>query len=262
MRSPFILFILLFGIGIHWCHAQSDLVPENYFGIMSGTSTVQGIRLTLSDRNGQPLAESAGLIPFTGTAFYQHALSRHAAVRFSSGYMWARYRDESYRDFSKIDSAFTTTNTRSTFSCEGFPLEISVLFHNSVDESQRLRWLCGIGVGYYSLNYQARITTTDRDYNSSRSREQTIENDPLTLAGWAQFFTLGFQLRLTQYMQAMCQLSKIGMSGLYLQRDLVRTADYHDKSKWQRQYGYTREHYAPKPGLNDLSFTVGLLWKL
>ncbi len=243
-------------------YAQSDATSIQLIGIMAGTNAVQGIAWPLQDRAGQTVATSDQITPFQGMAFYQHGFGSNVSVRFASGYVWARQQDESFQDFTKIDSADATLKTKSTFHTEGFPLELTLLFHNSVNESRRVQWQCGIGFGYYSINYEANGNRLEKQFASSRSHKQSYESAPFTLAGWTQFFVVGFQMQVTQRMHAVCQVSKIGLSGLYIEQDMSENSVYHEESVWQRQYGHSREQYMPKSGFNELSISVGVSWTL
>ncbi|MBN2012435.1 hypothetical protein JW960_24110 [candidate division KSB1 bacterium] len=263
MKRTLLVIIILVSCNVCTVRAQTESETSDLLGLMAGTSAMQGMSLSLYDLNRQEIATSSPLTPAQLIAFYQRGVTQHVAVRFLSGYTWGRQIDQVQFDYSKVQlEGDEVHSSESKFFISGFPIEMSVLFHNSIGESGAVSWHCGIGAGHYTYNFEAKGTINVKNVVTLRHSKTEYSNDPYTLSGWAQFFVLGFQVQLNDKMGAICELSKIGFSGLYLEQDVMQDVIVDGEVERKIPYGYTKQQYLPETGLNDVAVSVGIFWKL
>jgi len=233
------------------------------FGFQFGSSLFQGVTFHLIDFDQQVVATSTDLLPLDIKASFYYAFTPHLAIRFASGYGFNQQITKDHLDYSKVHLKQNIYQSETQFSVAGFPNEITALFQAPIDVRATSFLHFGIGVGYYVYNYQARGTIQELDAKTRALLQQEKYRSPeLTLSGAAQFFVLGFEIKVGSRMAAMLELSKLGWSNMNLTQDHLSQHVANGTITFESQYGFWRQNYGTKNGLDDIAMSLGLLWQL
>jgi len=232
-------------------------------GLNFGTGFFQHIKMNLTNFNQENITTSDNLVSTNIKASFNYYITPKVAVRFSSGYGFARQTSVGEVDYGAIDSMNVKIDNESIFSMVGFPVETTLLFQTAIDNNENLLIHVGIGMGYYSYNYKAEGSLKE-SYSESNETKLTEEyiNPEMTLSGWAQFFTLGLNINLSQNMGASLEISKIGLSYMHIRNDIIKQQIDDHEIEYEYNYGYRQQDYKSRSGLEDVAISLGIYWRL
>ena len=161
------------------------------------------------------------------------------------------------------DRSFKEINTKVT----GFSSDIALLYPITLDNAKRFSIYPGIGVGYYNYNYSGEwnsLTEVKSGYTTDRTTSKG-NYDKSKLAGFGQYFVLGFEVKATDRTFLVFEFTKLGYSMLKIKDDddLVLSKDYTQSTEAYREtIGTTEYDYNANGGLNDISITMGVKFRL
>jgi len=265
LLTSIIITILLMNVPLFSQETTQTLIQisQMRLGINFGTSYFQHMRLDLKNFNDDIIATSDYLVPTQFKADFYYDFNPNFAIRFSSGYSFAQQNNRNEIDFGQLDSMDVKLYDNAHFSVAGFPIETAIIFRTALDKNQNILVHAGLGLGYYSYNYRSEGSYEEAYSESNQTKwEENYQNPDITLSGWAQFFTVGFNLNLGRSIGASFELSKIGLSFLHLKRDVVKQFVYAHEVEYKIRYGYQKNDYKTKNGFEDLAISVGIYWKL
>ena len=249
-----------------WSQEESESTIElsrKIFGINLGTGFFQHVNLDLVNFNQQILTTSDNLIPINFKASFSYYFIPNLAIRFSSGYGYTQQKNQNNIDYSKIYLKDIIAKDESTFSVTGFPAEVTMLFQTPIDVRANSFLHFGIGFGYYIYNYKAEGTVAELNSETNTKKlEENYVNPEINLAGAAQFFVLGFDIKLGSQVGATLEFSKIGWSSMKLTRDITSQQIEAGEVEYEYKYGLWQQDYAVKNGFNDMAVSLGLFWQL
>jgi hypothetical protein len=124
----------------------------------------------------------------------------------------------------------------------GVPVEVEIQVSKPFVILSSIHPFIGLGLGYY--RYEAR--TESRQASGAAVAATDIE-------GLAQYFSFGLDYRLGRTVSAFLQMKKMGFSGIEVK------GDYPTGSAAGGRFSQSLKS---KPGLDDLSMTVGILFNL
>ncbi|MCI0493696.1 hypothetical protein L0Z72_01720, partial [candidate division KSB1 bacterium] len=249
--------------------AQGSLATDNEemqrskLGISLGTGFFQDLKLNLVDFNNQIFNSSDELVPSCAKAYFWYNITPQFVFRFSSGLCFSRQTEYGQVNYAQIDSMNVRYKDKAIFSMEGYPAEVALIFQYPLDSHKKMHINFGIGLGYYVYNYR-----TEGSYIqiSSLTDEMTwIEeyvNPEYTLSGWAQFFQLGLHLNLNKNFGAFFEFSKVGLSFMKIDQDMIKQNVYDRKVEYSEKYGYRQRDYTAQSGFDDLTMAVGVFFSL
>jgi len=238
-------------------------LSKKVFGINLGTAFFQHVNLELVNFDQKVLATSDHLIPMNIKAYFSYYFTPKLAIRFSSGYGFFQQEDQNRIDNSKIYAGDTIAKQTARFSVTGFPAEVTLLFQTPIDVRANSFLHFGVGIGYYIYNYKAEGNATQLNSETSQKIwEQDYANPEINLAGGAQFFVLGFDIKLGAGVGASLEFSKVGWSLMRLNRDALNQQVEAGKVEFQYEYGYWQRDYPVKNGFDDMAVTLGVFWQL
>jgi hypothetical protein len=133
-------------------------------------------------------------------------------------------------------------NFDKTIRLTGAPLEIEIRISKPFVILSGIHPFIGLGLGYY--RYSAR---TESRQTVGSTEVKTDINGP------AQYFSFGLDYRLGRTVSAFCEMKKMGFSGIEVKGDYP-TGEYPG--------GRFTQSLKSKPGLGDLSMTLGILFDL
>ncbi len=233
------------------------------FGFQIGSGLFQKVNLNLTNFDQQVVATSEHLLPLDLKASFYYFFTPNLAIRFASGYGFSQQKAKDYLDFSKIHVGQKIYQSQSLFSVAGFPAEAVLLFQTPIDVRANSFLHFGIGLGYYVYNYQARGTIAELNAKTMvMLQEKKYRSPELTLSGAAQFFVLGFEIKVTSRMAAILELSKLGWSSMNLTQDHVHQQVESGKITFEYQYGFWKQNYGTRNGFEDIAMSLGVLWQL
>lgn len=240
-----------------------EQTSQNAVGITFGTGFFQHTELTLTDFQGRTIATSDILVPTNFKASFRYFIVPNFAVQFASGYAFARQEDKSIRNLSQLDSLDVKYINNSKFSMSGFPLETSIIFQAAVDPRNKLLFHVGLGVGYYAYNFKTEgsFREVNTGTNATTSEESYMVPE-LTLSGWAQFIVMGLNININENIGATFEISKVGLSYVTLREDVARLEIDDGEIENQFIYGVNQRDYNAQRGLDDVSMTLGIYWRL
>ena len=239
------------------------MLSKKTFGFRVGTGYFQNVRMNLFNFDQQLLATSDDLVPVNLKVNFSYYFIPSLAVRFSSGYGFSKQKNTNEIDYGKIDLQNLKLNESSTFSAAGFPTEAALIFKTPFDARANMFFHLGIGFGYYAYNYQAegkfqKLTSK----TSEKIVTEKYINPQMTLSGGAQFFIMGLEMNINPRVSALLEVSKIGWSLMILTQDILKQDVESGEITNERKYGYSRQDYAVKNGLEDIAISLGLNWNL
>lgn len=234
-------------------------IPRSKLGISLGTGFFQDVKLNLVDYNHQIFNSSDELVPSCIKAYYWYNITPQLAFRFSSGLCFSRQTDNGLVDYEQIDSMSVRYKDKSIFSMEGFPAELALIFQYPIDQHKNILVNFGVGFGYYAYNYRA-----EGNYTQIPTKTDAVTwieeyvNPEYTLSGVAQFFLLGLHLNLNKNVGAFFELSKVGLSVMKIDQDMIKQKVYNHEVEYTEKYGYRQRDYSVQNGFNDLTMAVGI----
>jgi len=239
-------------------------LSKKTFGLNLGTGLFQQVSVNLFDFNENVIATSEQLIPLNLKASFSYYFTPKLAIRFSSGYGFSQQRRKNNIDFNKINSLNLKLKDESVFSITGFPAEVALVFKTQIDARANVFFHFGVGLGYYAYNYEAEGSYQEYESKTNYQQlERNYDSPEMTLSGSAQFFMLGFDMRMSQHIGATFEVSKLGWSAMTLTRDAVRQVlDDRGEIAYQIKYGYYQEDYTVKNGFDDIAISIGIFWSL
>lgn len=249
-------------------NTQETGYSKQTLAVTTGTGFFQNVQINLMDYQSRVIATSEAFMPATIKASYHYYFTPHVALRFSSGYGFARQTKENEMDFSKIDSTNSIISNQTTFSMSGFPIETAVIFEAGIND--KISFHLGLGGGYYSYVFTSKGKIINESWEYSQSSGIKISNNETeytspneTLYGWAQFFVFGMNIDLTNHIGASLELSKMGMNYLFLEKDVIKpVVDSDNEVEYKIRYGYHKQRYTHQSGFDEMIWSVGLFWKL
>ena len=264
IQLSIIVFFLL-NISIWAQDQQQHAMPLNELtlGLSLGTGFFQNMQLNLINFQEEILKTSDNLVPTNIKAHFSYYFTPKIAVRFSSGYSFAKQTDKEKIDYGEIDSLNLKLADKSDFIMNGFPIETTLLFQTPLDKNENTLLHFGIGIGYYSYNYKAEGIYKElySDTDDTKWKEE-YNNPEITLSGWAQFFVMGFDINLSNDFGASFEISKIGLSFINIKNDVVLQKVYDHEIEYEIKYGYQQYDYKKKSGLEDVALSLGIYWRL
>lgn len=268
MKHSLLIFFSIFILIYNPCWSQQESeskieLSKKILGINLGTGLFQHVTQDLLNFNQQIVTTSDNLIPINFKASFSYYFIPNLAIRFSSGYGYARQKNQDKIDYSKIHLKNIVAKNESKFSVAGFPAEITMLFQIPIDVRANALLHFGVGLGYYIYNYKAEGASKEIYTETNRQiRDEKYVNPELNLSGSAQFFVLGFDIRLGAKAGATLEISKIGWSMMKLTRDIVSQEIDDGEVEYEEKYGYWQQDYTAKNGFNDIAVSLGLFWPL
>lgn len=262
-----ISLVILLATSLIWSQEKKEEakieLSKKTFGINLGTGFFQQVKLNLVNFDQEILATSENLIPVNFKANFNYYFTPNLAIRFSSGYGIYQQRMTTELDYAKIHTKDTIEQLEATFSVSGFPAEAALIFQTPVDARATMFFHFGLGLGYYAYNYEAEGTLKAIEVKTNQPvlREEYL-NPSISLAGGAQFFILGFDLNITPRIVATLEISKAGWSTMKLTRDVVTQEIEAGEVTYETKYGYVRQDYSIKSGLDDMAISLGVFWQL
>ena len=261
-----ILIIFIIPNTIAWSQEEPESTIElsrKIFGINLGSGFFQNVNLDLVNFDQQILTTSDNLIPINFKASFSYYFIPNLAIRFSSGYGYAQQKNQNNIDYSKIYLKDIVAKDESIFSVAGFPAEVTMLFQTPIDVRANSFLHFGIGFGYYIYNYKAEGTVAELNLVTNEQKwEENYTNPEINLAGGAQFFVLGFDIKLGSQVGATLEFSKIGWSRMKLTRDITSQQIEAGEVEYEYKYGLSQQDYTVKNGFNDMAVSLGLFWQL
>jgi len=263
----FLLLLIFMSITIHG-FSQDEAgtkieLSKKTLGLNIGTGFFQHINMNLVNFNEQIVATSDNLIPINIKANFNYYFTPSIAIRFSSGFGFSQQKIQNEIDYNKIDSIDVKFKDESNFSVTGFPAEFVLFFQTPVDVRANLLFHFGVGIGYYAYNYRAEGFFEEIQYETnSQTKEKNYITPEITLSGIAQFFTLGFDIKVSEQLNATIEVSKVGWNLVKLTRDAIRQVVEDDEITYEEKYGYYQDDYTIKNGLDDLALSIGISWNL
>ena len=249
-----------------WSQEEPESTIElsrKLFSINLGSGFFQNVNLDLVSFDQQILTTSDNLIPKNFKASFSYYFIPNLAIRFSSGYGYAQQKNQNNIDYSKIYLKDIVAKDEATFSVTGFPAEVTMLFQTPIDVRANSFLHFGIGFGYYIYNYKAEGTVAELNTETNTKKwEENYSNPEINLAGGAQFFVLGFDIKLGSQVGATLEFSKVGWSRLKLTRDITSQQIEAGEVDYEYKYGLSQQDYTVKNGFNDMAVSLGLFWQL
>lgn len=262
-RLAILYIVFLFNSVNLFSQTPADVKPKNYLGFQFGSGFFQDIQLQLTDLDRQLVATSDPLVPSQLKANYTYFFTRNIGLRFSSGYIFARQLNRENVNFGRIDSLDLRYEDKARFKLSGFPVELAFVFQVPIDTRENFFFNVGIGAGYYTYNYESNGSIKEfRVSNGKVLKDEKYDIPYTTLTGWAQFISVGTTLRISRNMGASFELSKVGFSNLYFEKDVVKRQIYEREIEHQFIYGSEKDDYTTKKGFDDISMVVGIFWYL
>jgi hypothetical protein len=122
----------------------------------------------------------------------------------------------------------------------------------------------GIGVGYCRYGFSGDWSVIDENYNSEATEEFRYSGEfaHATLDGFAQYFVLGIEKKITDRIALFLESSKIGLSLMHETVDSDYTV--YDESgttvteAFRKTISTQKTSYTPQPGLSDVSISFGV----
>jgi hypothetical protein len=235
-------------------------VNQSTMGIELGTGQFQHLTLSLLNFENQVIASSDEMIPTQIKANFNYGITSNFFIRFSSGYSFCQQTNREENDLGRIDTLDMVTKHKSAFHLYGFPSDATLLFKTKVDNQEKFGIYFGLGAGYYIYNLQAEGYFKQTDSKTNQTEEYL--NPEMTLSGWAQFFVLGFTIDVYKNLGATFEVSKIGLSSMKVDQDILKQQIYNEKIVNQIKYGYKAQNYSSKSGFDEATVSVGVFWKL
>lgn len=207
-------------------HAQTSKLAV---GIDFGTCLIQRGSLEFLENGGTTLISSGLLIPKNIRGNLEFNLSSNIRLRFSGGYGYTKEKlstnAQLFGDYGSAIIYPSQINRDVKFSAAGFPLECSAIFRLPFDDAGKFAVYFGVGGGYYFYKYngtgfQEQNTRPDslEHSNSPVYVRGDLQSSELKIAGFAQFFLLGLDFRLTSRIKVNIEIGKIGLSGLSMKK--------------------------------------------
>lgn len=269
MRKMLMLIIPLFLFLAHNnCYGQEESdskikLSNKTFGFQLGTARFQSVRMSLVDFDQELLTSSDDLVPIDMKVNFSYYFIPAIAIRFSSGYGFTKQTHTQELDYGKIDIQNLKTQDSATFSAEGFPAEIALIFKTPFDARAKLFFHVGIGVGYYVYDFQAEGKYLARNSKTlEKIKSEEYFSPQMTLSGGAQFFILGLEMSIDSRVSASLDVTKIGWSWMNLNQDILKQDNDGSQITYESKYGSSRQNYSVKNGFEDLSIALGLNWSL
>ncbi|MBD3287191.1 hypothetical protein GF337_00160 [candidate division KSB1 bacterium] len=266
MMKKLIFFLSMLIATTNWSQAQTsrtDYVPFTSMAVKFGTGFFQDMQLNLTNFENEVIATSDQLVPATLQAEFNYYFHPKVGLRFSSGYGYSQVDDKSAVNYEIIDTDEAIYRNKSTFKMSGFPVELAIVFRNSISQSQNIFLKLGLGVGYYAYNFRSEGALRKLDGETSELIwEELYSNPELSLSGAAQFFLFGMDINITSEIGATLELSKVGLSFVKVKQDVVEQVIFNREIENQIKYGYWERAYHPQNGLDDIALSVGIFWKL
>lgn len=262
----FIIIILFMMNTLSFGQEGSDSkikISKKTFGIQVGAAHFQNVSMNLLNFQQEILTSSENIVPVNLMATFFYYFTPSLAVRFSSGYGFSQHKSNHEIDYGKIDMMNLKVNDTSTFTATGFPTEVAVIFKTPFDARANLFFYLGAGLGYYVYNYQAEgaLKKLTSKTNAKISAEEYI-NPEMTLSGSAQFFIMGLEININPRVSASLEVSKLGWSSMILTQDILKQDVEAGVITNERKYGYSRQDYPVKNGVEDITIALGLNWNL
>lgn len=268
MRRFFIrlnLLIFITSYSLAWGQADTKEIQlsKKAFSVTLGNGLFQQVKMELLNFDNQIITTSGSIFPLNIKANFHYYFTPKLALRFSSGYVFLRASSEDMIDYSIIHAQEKKKEEVANFSVTGFPAEMAIIFQAPLDVRANMFFHFGLGMGYYVYNYRAEGTAkqVDTKTNLPLLRENYV-NPEMTLAGFAQFFLLGFDLSLSHRIGATIEIAKAGFGHLNLTRDIMNQEVSGGKIASETKYGVSRQPYPIAGGLDDLAISLGLYWPL
>ncbi len=242
---------------------QTPAESNKSIGVIFGTGFFQQTRLELTNFKQEIIATSDYLVPTNFKADFSYYLTPHFALRFSSGYAFARQVNKYFVDYSRLDSAEVKFSDKARFTMSGFPVETAMIFQMPVDADNTLFFHVGLGMGYYAYNYRTSGITKEASSVTDRVnwQEEYLVPD-VTLSGWAQFILFGIHLHVSKNVGASFELSKVGLSYVKIKQDIARLDIYGREIQNQFIYGVRQQDYNAQTGFDDVALSLGIYWRL
>ena len=242
---------------------KAEYQPFSTMAVKFGTGFFQNMTLDLVNFENQVITSSDQMVPATLQAEFNYFFHPNVAVRFSSGYGYSQFEDKGYVNYGIIDTEQAKYHNKATFKMTGFPVDLAILFRNSVSKDQNIFLKLGLGVGYYAYNFKSdgELRKIDAETNALIWEEQ-YSNPTLSLSGAAQYFVFGMDINISSKIGASFELSKVGLSFVKVKQDVVEQVIYNREVENQIKYGYWERAYHPQNGLDDIALSVGLYWRL
>ncbi|MBN1350235.1 hypothetical protein JXJ21_12545 [candidate division KSB1 bacterium] len=150
----------------------------------------------------------------------------------------------------------------------GFSVNTSFLVPFTMGRKRMLSIYPGIGVGYYRYQFSGEWEITDEEIDHNDiSTIYTAKGDyeNATLAGVAQFFIIGIDVRAVSSLHFFMEFSNIGLCMLTQNRDIHYTVYGADATGTnyskisQTKIGEIKKNYSPGAGLSDIGITFGIM---
>lgn len=255
--------MIIFSSTITYSQTPTEEKPLHHLGFEFGSGFFQDVQLQLTDLDQQLVSTSDPLVPSQIKANYTHFFSKHIGLRFSSGYIFARQIDRDNVNFGQIDSLDLRYEDKARFKLSGFPVEAAFVFQTPIDSHENFCINMGIGTGYYTYNYESNGSIKEfRVSDGKVLKDEKYDIPTTTLTGWAQFVFIGATMRISKSMGASFELSKVGFSNMYFEKDVVKRQIYEREIEHQFIYGFEKDDYNISKGLDDVSMKVGVFWYL
>lgn len=251
-QSILVGMIGLLSISIMPVFAQSSRLAV---GVDYGMSMIQASPSSLSRFI---LFPSGVMTPNNLRGHIDFNASSSFVLRFSMGYGATKENTEYTGTLQSngVDGS-EQLHRKTNVKVSGFPVEGAMLFQLPLDNEQRVGVHFGLGGGYYSYTFKGEfISETKGSSIPSENYSTRFEFPEMTISGPAQFFLLGFDLRLNSRLRGTLELSKLGLSGLKQKQEEKYESNSYE-SKTQRN-----DKYNAANGLNDVAFSFGVSLQL
>jgi hypothetical protein len=226
-------------------------------GLDYGAAMIQRAQpFFFSPFSSSPLLPSDAVIPKNVRGHVDFNVSSSFALRLSVGYGMARHKSSFTGKSEPAGSA--QLHSEATVTASGVPLEGVMLFQLPLNDTQRFAVHFGVGGGFYS--YKLKTEGFDEITGSSvpsENRRINFSIPEVKLSGPAQFFLLGFDLRLNAKLRATFELSKLGFSGLKAKQEATNELNFPGGPNLvitEKQ----QDNYNAGSGFNDIGLSFGM----
>lgn len=249
MQTPR-LFIGILGLGLILIAPAFAQTGKFAVGLDYGTTMLQRAQpVFFSPFLYSSLFPGDAIIPQNIRAHVDLNVSSSFALRLSAGYGMTKHQNS----FSGTAGS-ARLRSEATVKASGFPLEGAMIFQLPLDGTRRFGVHFGVGGGFYSYKFKAEgFEEISGSSIASENRRNNFTIPAVKLSGPAQFFLLGFDLRLSSKIRTTLELSKLGWSGM--------------KEKQEDHYMYPisgnvsesqQDHYNADSGFNDIGLSFGM----
>jgi outer membrane protein W len=199
----------------------------------------QQVGLSLGTAMFDPAINDIGDVPVPKNlcGHFQFSFNEDLKINLSGGYGYER-------SYTSSTNYLTQTYYVSRFKITGVPVELDLQYSKPMVILSGIRPFIGLGFGYY--NYSVKHTTEQ----TGSSFESKTKMD-----GTAQYFTFGLDYKMGKRLSAFIQFKKIGLSKMTIK-------DPYYTNVWYAEESTSEKSLSPQPGLDDLSMTIGILFKL